>query len=106
MTNLNRREFAAIGLSTLFRGRAQDGVRDIRSGDRADIVIRPFTANDADAVGRIVDAEYLNDIDRASSLHAINRGLHLPTGPSTDWRATLVAGARRSAARRARGGES
>ena len=91
MANLNRRDFATIGLSTFFVGRAQSVVHHIRPDSRSDIVIRPFTTNDADAVGRLVDAEYLNDADRASSLHAINRGLHLPAGPSNDWRTTLVA---------------
>lgn len=91
MTNVTRREFAAIGLSSLLIGRARDGGRQVPSDGRAEIVIRPFAASDAEAVGRIVDAEYLNETDRASSLHAINRGLHLPSGPATDWRVTLVA---------------
>ena len=91
MTNMNRRDFAAISLSTFFVGRAQNLVHHIRPDNRADIVIRPFTPKDADAVGRLVDAQYLNDVDRASSLYAINRGLHMPPGRSNDWRATLVA---------------
>lgn len=91
MTHLSRRDFAAIGLSTFFLGRAQDVAPHVPSDDRADVVIRPFTPNDADAVGRLVDAQYLNDADRASSLYAINRDLHLPAGRSTDWRAILVA---------------
>ena len=91
MTNLSRRDFAAISLSTFFAGRVQSVVPHIRADHRADLVIRPFTPDDAEAVGRLVDAQYLNDADRASSLYAINRGLHLPAGRSNDWRATLVA---------------
>ena len=91
MTNLSRRDFAAISLSTFFAGRVQSVVPHIRSDHRADLVIRPFTPDDAEAVGRLVDAQYLNDADRASSLYAINQDLHLPTGRSSDWRATLVA---------------
>ena len=91
MTNLSRRDFTAVGLSTLLVGRAPSAALRIRSDHRTDIVIRPFRPNDAGAVGRLVDVEYLNDADRASSLYAINRGLHLPSGPGTDWRTTLVA---------------
>jgi len=85
MTHLSRRDFAAIGLSTFFLGRAQDVAPHVPSDDRADVVIRPFTPDDADAVGRLVDAQYLNDADRASSLYAINRDLHLPAGRRDDW---------------------
>lgn len=91
MTNLNRRDFAAIGLSTLWAGRIPGATYQLRTDHRADLVIRPFRSNDAEAVGRLVDAEYLNDADRASSLHAINRGLHLPSGRNNGWRTTLVA---------------
>lgn len=90
MTIVNRRDFAAIGLSTLFVGRSHNVTHHIRSAHRADIIIRPFRPSDAEAVGRLVDAEYLNDADRASSLYAINRHLHLPAGRSDDWRAALV----------------
>ena len=91
MTSLNRRDFAAIGISTLLVGKGPTGARSIGSGDRGDIVIRPFASKDAEAVGRLVDAEYLNDVDRVSSLYAINRGLHLPSGRGGDWSTTLVA---------------
>lgn len=91
MTHLSRRDFAAIGLSTFLVGRARQAMQHLRSDHRTAVVIRPFTPKDADAVGRLVDADYLNEADRASSLYAINRGLHLPAGPSDDGRATLVA---------------
>lgn len=78
MTHLSRRDFAAIGLSTFLVGRAQHVVRHIRLDTRADIVIRPFTPNDADAVGRLVDADYLNDTDRASSLYCDQPGAASP----------------------------
>ena len=91
MTNLSRRDFAAIGLSTFFVGRAPGSAHRIRSDSRTDIMIRPFTPDDAGAVGRLVDAEYRNEADLASSLYAINRDLHLPSGSSDDWRTTLVA---------------
>jgi GNAT superfamily N-acetyltransferase len=91
MTHLNRRDFTAIGLSTLFAGRAPGVELHLRSSHRTDIVIRPFTPGDAAAVGGLVDAEYQNDADRASSLYDINRGLHLPSGTGNDRRSTLVA---------------
>lgn len=91
MTDLNRRTFAAIGLSTFFVGRAPSLAHRLGPEKRTDIVIRPFTPSDADAVGRLVDAQYLNDVDRASSLYAINRALHLPTGRGNGWGVTLVA---------------
>jgi GNAT superfamily N-acetyltransferase len=93
MSKLSRRDFAAIGLSTLFVGRSRHEALRLRSDIRrdADIVIRPFTPKDAEAVGRIVDADYRNDADKASSLYAINRALHLPAEGGNVWRAALVA---------------
>jgi len=90
MTTLNRRDFAAIGLSTFVVGHTRF-VGHIHSDSRADIIVRPIAPKDIEAVGRLVDAEYDNETDRGSSLHAINRGLHLSAGRSDDWGATLVA---------------
>lgn len=92
MAKLDRRAFAMIGVSTLVLGRVPLTLwGDERLGRHRAIRIRPFDPQDAGAVGRLVDLEYLNDADRASSLYAINRGLHLPGGGRSEWRATLVA---------------
>ncbi len=91
MKKWSRRDVTALGLSTFVVGPTRMVAHHIRLDTRADIVIRPFAPTDAEAVGRLVDAEYLNDADRASSLHAINRDLHLPTARGSDWRTTLVA---------------
>lgn len=91
MTHLSRRDFATIGVSTCLVGRAPGVAHHIRLDNRADILVRHFAPHDAAAVGRLVDAEYLNDADRASSLHAINRDLHLPAGRGNDGHTTLVA---------------
>lgn len=87
---LDRRAFA--GGAVLLAAMSGGGPGFAAAPWRAeDVLLRPVAAADADAIARMIAADYDGEAARTSSLAAVNRALHMPGATRPGWHRTIVA---------------